>query len=228
MKSGLAILMLTAVSLAGAPGCGADGNKEPQAPAGSGASSRGDAVAGGQYKVNPAESKFAAHVGVGGLLAAAGHPHTIAIREFEGELKADPEKLAPASLRIVIKAASLGEAGKEFDDKERQKVNVSVHDEALETSKYPDIVFKGSVPSVKQVGEGRYEATMKGDLTLHGVTRPLSFPVSVRRSGRSLRAAGEFTILHGDYNIKRLSAGAGMIKAKEEIVISFDIQADES
>lgn len=178
------------------------------------------------YRVNPEKSRFTAHVGVGGLLAAAGHPHTVAIRDFGGEVQLDGGKLESASLQLTIKSESLGEVGKEFDEKDRQKVNQAVHGEALETSKYPEIVFKGAAASVRQTGEGRYEATMKGDLSLHGVTRQISFPVKVRRDNRSLHATGEFTILHGDYHIKRLSAAGGTVKASDEIKLSFELQAD--
>src|SRR5262245_50035273 len=193
---------------------------EPRPSEGSGSAAR--------YRVNSAKSRFTAHVGVGGLLAAAGHPHTIALRDFDGDVQADGDKLESASVRIRIKTESLGEVGKEFDEKEREKVNREVHGEALETSKYPEIVFKGQAVSVRQVGEGQYEATLKGELSLHGVTHQISFPVKVRREQRSLRASGEFTILHSDYNPKRLSAAGGTVKATDEIQLSFDLQADGS
>ena len=177
----------------------------------------------GDYKVNPEQSRFTAHVGVGGLLAAAGHPHTIAIRDLDGDIQ---WKNDSASLHFVIKAESLAEIGEEIDEKDREKVNQAVHGEALEVSKYPEIVFTGKAVSVKQLGGGRYAATIEGDLTLHGVKRQVSFPADVRLEGHGLRAMGKFTILHSDYNLKRLSAVGGAVKAKDEIELSFDLQAD--
>jgi hypothetical protein len=60
------------------------------------------------------------------------------------------------------------------------------------------------------------------------VKRRVSFPANVAIEGRSLRASGEFTILHGDYNIKRLSAGAGTVKAKDPIRLSFKVVAEQA
>ena len=180
---------------------------------------------GTRYRVNAAASRITARVEVGGLLAAAGHPHTIAITEFGGEVSLPEGRSGAATLRLAIRSDSLGETGKEFDEKDRRKVNQSVHEEALETGRFPEIVFQGRSESVRGA-DGEYEATIRGDLTLHGVTRPVSIPVKVRQQDDRLRAAGGFTILHSQYGIKRLSAGAGMVKAKDEIAITFEIQAD--
>lgn len=230
MRHRIVILMILLAVMAGLAGCGSQPPNEPRAAnqtAASGSPPKKDEGGnGGHYKVNPAQSRLTAHVGVGGLLAAAGHPHTIAITDLDGDVSVNGDTLESASLRITINSGTLSEVGKEFDEKDRKKVNQAVRGEALETGKYPEIVFKGSTVSVKQFGEGRYTATIKGDLAMHGVTRQISFPVKVRQVKGSLLASGEFTILHSDYNLKRLTAGAGMVKAEDEIRVSFELQAD--
>src|SRR5262245_60302612 len=69
------------------------------------------------YRVNAAQSRFLAQVDVGGLFAAAGHPHTIAIRDFGGEVQVGPGALESASLRVTARTGSLAEVGKEFSEK---------------------------------------------------------------------------------------------------------------
>ena len=224
----LMVALQCAVLLIGTGACGSH-HKDDEQPASKSSNAEvrhaSDKIKGGRYHVIPAKSRFTAQVGVGGLLAAAGHPHTIAIRQFDGDLDVDSGSL-DTSLQMTIKSESLGEVGKEFDEDDRKKVNQSVHGEALETTKYPQIVFKGTTGSIKTLAAGQYEATIKGNLTLHGVTRQISFPAKVRLEQGHLRATGEFTILHSQYNLKRLSAAGGTVKAKDEIVLSFDLQAE--
>jgi polyisoprenoid-binding protein YceI len=220
---------LSIAILAGFVGCSSQPNNERPAAKESDSRAREATGGGGKdldYTVNPEQSRFTAQVGVGGLLAAAGHPHTIAIRGIDGGVRLDDDKLDSASLHFTIKAESLGEVGKEFDEEDRKKVNQAVHGEALEVSRYPEIVFTGKAVSVDQVGEGRYTAIIKGELSLHGVKRQVSFPVKVRRENRKLHASGAFTILHSDFNLKRLAAVGGMVKADNEIHLTFDLQMD--
>src|SRR5262245_2455686 len=185
-----------------------------------------DAPGGTRYKVNPAKSRLTAQVGVGGMLKGLGHAHLIAFKEFHGELETAPRFVGPAVLRLSFKTGSALETGKEFDEKDRQKVNAAVHGEALETGKFPEASFKSPKVEVKASGEHQLTASISGDLTLHGVTHEVSFPAKVRVEGKSLHAEGAFMLLHSAYGIKRLSAAGGTIKAKDEIQVSFDIQAD--
>lgn len=179
-----------------------------------------------RYKVNPAKSHMTAQVGVGGMLKSLGHPHLIALREVQGEAETASQLVGPATIHLRFATGSAEETSKEFDEKDRQKVNTAVRQEALETARFPEVVFKSRKVEVRESGEHLYAAAISGDLTLHGVTHEVSFPAKVSLQGKSLRAEGSFTILHSTYGIKRLSAAGGTIKAKDEIVLSFDIQAD--
>jgi polyisoprenoid-binding protein YceI len=208
---------LAATSLiAGALAFGPLGDRAAAAPSG-----------GETYRLVPAKSRLTAHVAVGGMMKSLGHPHTIAIRDFRGEVRADPGSGNGASLHMTIVMSSLAEVGKEFDEKDRQKVNEAMRSEALEVAKFPQAEFKSLDVKVKESGSHLYQATVKGELTLHGVTHPISFPAEVRMDAKTLHASGEFTVLHSAYGIKRLSAGGGTIKAKDPIRVSFDLVAEK-
>lgn len=170
------------------------------------------------YRVDAERSKLTAFVGVGGLLSALGHPHTVSIGGMSGDLEW-------TSFRITARADTATEIGEDFDEKDRQKINAAARGTALEAARYPDIVLTSTRVELSEKGAGLYEAQIHGDLTLHGVTRPIEVAVQVTLSGDTLRAQGEFTIRHGDYQIKRISAGGGTIKAKDEIRVSFAISA---
>ncbi len=73
-----------------------------------------------RYRIDPAQSRFMANVGSGGLLWFLGHAHHFAIRDFTGEATITPGSITPASLQITAKAASLEETGENFTEQEKQ------------------------------------------------------------------------------------------------------------
>jgi polyisoprenoid-binding protein YceI len=180
-----------------------------------------------RFRINAGQSHFTAHVSTGGLLSAFGHNHMISMRDLAGDVQLTPDTIEPASLRMTIKANSAAETGKGVSEKDRQLIDRSVHEEALEVAKYPEILFKSSQVSITKTGGEQYQAKIAGQLTLHGVTHPITIPAQVTLSGAALRARGEFRIRHSDYKIKRLTALGGTVKAKEEIKLLFDIVANK-
>jgi polyisoprenoid-binding protein YceI len=62
-----------------------------------------------------------------------------------------------------------------------------------------------------------------GDLTLHGVTRPITIPTKVTVTGSELRAQGEFSINRSDFKVKATSAMHGLIRVKDKVKFTFDI-----
>lgn len=248
MMPRLTTVVCVAVFLIGLSGCNssADQSNSPPSGPGSGESKEsqpqgdstnaadndvdrsGHAAANGtHYRINSGQSHFTALVAVGGLFSAFGHDHTIAIKDFGGDVQLTAGTLQPASFKMTIKANSLAEVGKEFNEKDRQEVNRAMHEQALETTKYSEIVFQSTNISVSKQAEGQYQAKITGNLTLHGVTHLVSFPAQVKLDGNSLHARGQFTVTHSAYNMKRISAGGGTVKAKDAIKLSFDIVSNK-
>ena len=95
----------------------------------------------------------------------------------------------------------------------------------LETAKYPEIAFSTTSVSTSQLGEGRYQANLNGNLTLHGITRPIAIPTQVTLLGDMLRAGGEFPLLQSNFGIAPVSVAGGTLKLKDEIKFAFDIVA---
>jgi len=105
-----------------------------------------------------------------------------------------------------------------FSDNNRKPKRI-----ALEIAKYPRIVFNSTKLSSKKTGDGQYEVQIDGELTLHGVTRPITLPAQVSFDGHGLTARGQFTVRHSDFQMKRISAGGGTVTAKDEIALSFNV-----
>ncbi|MGH9825822.1 MAG: YceI family protein, partial [Blastocatellia bacterium] len=127
-------------------------------------------LAAASYRIDAGQSTFMVHAGVHGLLSSFGHSHNIAVKDFSGVAKFDPDNGSASSLELRIKAASLAVTDK-IKDSDRQSIEKTMRDQVLEVSKYPDIAFKSTSVSISKTGEGQYRADMWGDLSLHGVTR---------------------------------------------------------
>ena len=160
-----------------------------------------------------------------GMLSVFGHNPTIAVPEFEGEVKWTSSSLEDASVRIVAQALSLTVTD-DISKSDRSEIERRMHEEVLETDGFPEIMYECSqVSSVQKLGEGLFAAALNGDLTLHGVTQNQPIAARVTLNGDSLRAAGEFSIRQSDYEIRPVSAAGGTVKLKDELKLSFDIAA---
>ncbi|MDH3663636.1 MAG: YceI family protein [Alphaproteobacteria bacterium] len=93
-------------------------------------------------------------------------------RDYDGTVSFDRENLANSSVDVTIKAASLDTGVKDLDDHLKSA-------DFFEVETYPEITFKST--SVKQTGVDRGEVA--GDLTIHGVTKPVSLDVKLQFEG---------------------------------------------
>src|SRR5215211_8950425 len=128
------------------------------------------------YNLDASQSKFMAHAKRSGLLWFKGHSHHLAASDFTGQVEITPDTITPASLRLVVKAASLHETGADFTEPQKQIINKELHDIVLHPDQYPEIIFQSTSVTVKNSTADRYEVKIDGDLTLHGVTRRITIP----------------------------------------------------
>ena len=175
------------------------------------------------YNLDPSQSKFMAHANRSGILWFKGHSHHLDASDFSGQVEVTPDTITPASLRLVVKAASLHETGADFTEPQKQIINKELKEIVLHPDQYPDITFQSTNVTAKGLGGGRYDVKINGNLTLHGVTKPVTIPTIVTLNGSTLRAVGKFSIDRGDYNVKATSAFHGMVRVDDDIKFEFDI-----
>jgi polyisoprenoid-binding protein YceI len=79
-----------------------------------------------------------------------------------------------------------------------------IHTRALESDTYPSARFVAAGPiALPPVTRGEeIQVTLDGTFTLHGVSRPLSIPVTARWNGRTIDVIGTAPIVLGDYGIE--------------------------
>ncbi|HKG61272.1 MAG TPA: YceI family protein [Pyrinomonadaceae bacterium] len=175
------------------------------------------------YNLDASQSKFMAHASRSGLLWFKGKSHHLAASDFSGHVEVTPDTITPASLRLVVKAASLHETGADFTEPQKQIIDKELKDIVLHPDQYPEITFQSTNVTAKGLGGGRYDVKINGSLTLHGVTKPVTIPATVTLNGSTLRAVGEFSIDRGDYKVKATSAFHGMVRVDDDIKFEFDI-----
>ncbi|HEX6125314.1 MAG TPA: YceI family protein [Pyrinomonadaceae bacterium] len=176
------------------------------------------------YRIDASRSKFMAHASRGGLAWFKGHSHNIAVRDFDGTAELTLDTINPASLQMTVRAASLEETDPVFTPEQKKIINKELNELVLETAKYPEISFK-STGVTGTVDQGRFVVKIKGDLTLHGVTRPIEIPATVTINNDELRAVGEFEIDRKDFNVNATNAFHGLVRVKHDIKFEFDIVA---
>ena len=77
----------------------------------------------------------------------------------------------------------------EFPNKLMQK---HFNDSYLETDKYPECIFKGTID----------EDIASGEITLHGVTKEIQIPAVITEEGDKIKINTEFKIVLKDHKIK--------------------------
>ena len=175
------------------------------------------------YNLDASQSKFMAHANAGGLLWFKGHDHHLAAREFSGQVEITPGTVTPASLRLVVKAASLHETGADFTEPQKEIINKELREIVLQPDKYPDIIFKSTSVNGESTAANQYDLKIIGDLTLHGVTRPITIPTQITVTGDDLRARGEFSIDRDDFKVKATSAVHGLVRVGKRVKFTFEI-----
>ena len=175
------------------------------------------------YNLDASQSKFMAHANRSGLLWFKGHSHHLAASDFSGQVEITPDTITPASLRLVVKAASLHETGAVFTEPQKQIINKELREIVLHPDQYPDITFQSTNVTAKNAGPGRYEVKIDGNLMLHGVTRRIRIPAVVTLSGNDLRAVGKFSIERDDFKVKATSAFHGLVRVSNDVDFEFDI-----
>lgn len=175
------------------------------------------------YNLDASQSKFMAHANRSGLFWFKGHSHHLAASDFSGQVELTPDTITPASLRLVVKAASLHETGADFTEPQKQIINKELKEIVFHPDQYPDITFQSTNVTAKTMAAGRYEVKIDGNLTLHGVTKRIRIPAVVTLEGNNMRAVGEFSIDRDDFKVKATSAFHGLVRVDDDVKFEFDI-----
>ncbi len=150
-----------------------------------------------------------------GLFSGFAHDHEIA-----APLSSGSADLAALSVEVHFDAQKLKVLDPDASTGDRAKVQETMlSDKVLDTARFPEIAFVSR--SVKPSGENTY--SVAGDLTLHGVTHPLTIAVSLRTG----HYTGSVELKQTDFGITPISVFGGSVKVKDVLAIRFNIVLQE-
>ena len=97
----------------------------------------------------------------------------------------------------------------------------------VESHKYPKGEFKGTIVNnsdIKYGTPGTYTATVKGQLTIHGVTRDIVTTGTIKVDGDKLLTNSVFNIKLSDYNIKIPSLVKDKLSNNIKITVATNLE----
>ena len=97
----------------------------------------------------------------------------------------------------------------------------------VESGKYPEANFKGTAANNSTVNygkDGTYNVKVKGKLTLHGVTKDVEAPGTIKVASGKIDAASSFSIQLSDYNISIPSVVKDKISNNIKITVDTKLE----
>ena len=165
-------------------------------------------------------------VSKGGLLGAFGPDHVIAAKEFSGRVLLDPVRLENSSVTLRVAAPALTVVDTGISDADRAQVqSTMLGDKVLDVARFSEILFVSTGVTQAPKSGDSWNLTLAGKLSLHGVEKEATFPVTVRIAGGEMEADGEVFLRQTDYGITPVKVARGMVKVKDTLRIHFAIHA---
>jgi polyisoprenoid-binding protein YceI len=177
--------------------------------------------------IDRAASRVVIDVGKSGVFGFAGHAHEVVAPAVRGTVEFDRANWQASTVRVEFEAAALKVTAKDeppADVPEVQRVMLS--DKVLDVRRFPAIVFQSRRLTVTAQTQDSANVSMDGELTLHGVTRPITLRGTVRLGADgALTARGSFSIKQTDFGIQPVTAGGGTVRVRDEVGVTFDLTA---
>ena len=176
------------------------------------------------YELDASKTELIALLAPGGLPGLA-HPHVVVASQVTGSIVWDAESPAGSSVKLTFPTSGLRaddanlrkrESMGELSDKQREEINGNMRDEdQLSPKLFPNISFAST--SVKPAADGTLE--VKGKLSIRGVEKELTMPVTVKEKDGQFIGTGNAVIRHTDFKFKPYSAALGAVKNQDEITL---------
>ncbi len=163
-------------------------------------------------RIDPERSTMTVKVSKAGLFSAFGHNHEIRAPIISGIIVPSG---AP-SVELAVDARRMQVLDPDLAAKDRAEVQKTMlSDAVLDTERFPEIRFASK--TVEAGGAGHLRVS--GELTLHGVTRPITITVE-QREGHYI---GSAKLKQTQFGMKPITVGGGTVKVKDEVEVVFEI-----
>jgi polyisoprenoid-binding protein YceI len=174
-------------------------------------------VGDGTYKLGPGSGQLQLKTTRTGVGARVGHDLTIDVTRWHADVIVDAAHPAASSVSVDIDADSLavraGSGGiKPLTDSDRAQIKTTIAQKVLHTGQHPAVTFRST-----QV-EGTAESfTIDGDLTITGVTQP----VTVHGKLVDGHVDAWATVVQTRWGIRPYTGFFGALKLSDEVTVEF-------
>jgi polyisoprenoid-binding protein YceI len=203
-----------AVSLEGALGSAGMGGGAAFDPA-------GDVGLAGQWRLAAGGASFAGYRVVQQVAGIGSEPVVGRSPELTGSLTFDGNAVTAAEVTVDMTALR-------SDESLRDRV---LRSEAIETADFPNATFvltgPISVPAVPPEGQ-QVMQTVSGELTLHGVTRPVEVAVQAALQGGRLVVVGSHEIQFEDFDITPPRGPASVLSVEDQGIFEVQLVFDKA
>lgn len=140
--------------------------------------------------------------------------------KLTGRLELEPAQAEKADFELAVDVAFIDTGDAKRDGHLRSA-------DFFDAEKYPTITFKSN--AIFPRGDGRYTAS--GDLTIRGVTRPVSFEIELLgvtvdgQNGQHLGATATVTIDRTDFGLTWNMPVPNGVLVSEKVKVDVDLQA---
>jgi polyisoprenoid-binding protein YceI len=178
------------------------------------------------FSLDSKESNVQAHVGKTGIGSFAGHEHLILAPSLQGDVNADLEDLPSSTVEVLVnaRAMTVSEEGEPKGD--APKVQQAMRGtNVLNVARFPLIRFRSREVSGKKISATSYELRVQGELSLHGIVKPIVLPLKVEVQGDTLTADGKISLKQSEFGMKPTTAAGGLVQVEDEVPVTLHIVA---
>lgn len=176
------------------------------------------------FQIRPSsESTFTLEVHKTGLMA--GKKHFLFFEQYAGEIDFNAQHPENSKVQFTVEAASVTCKDQWIKREDRKKVVQAAVNDMLAASQYPQLKF--SATRITGTGKGQFE--IQGNLTVRGVTKPVTYQAAVKPVGEQrLEIDGDAQISLKDYGLKPPSSWMGLRGTSSKMTLRFLIWAEKN
>jgi polyisoprenoid-binding protein YceI len=180
---------------------------------------RSQAQTAGFYQVDPQGSRVEIRVFRSGFLAPLGDNHEIILKRFSGTLAGDFRQ--GWKVRVEAEVASLEVLDPDASAPVRAEIQKTMLGPTqMDVQRFPTIELRGWTQ-----GPARKEGTwmVLADLTVHGVTQRVQFPVNWTEQGKMLRVQGAQFLRLTDFGIVPIRRALGAVRVRNQFEVDYNL-----
>jgi polyisoprenoid-binding protein YceI len=179
------------------------------------------AVLTGMYTLGPSDGQLLVKVFREGVAARVGHDLVFEVKGWNAKVVVDAPDPSATTLEATADVGSFSiidssGGAKPLTRSDRSDIKRNIEEKILDTRRFPSIDFRSTAVATS----GPSRATLAGDLTIAGTTRPVEMALSVAGD----RVHGTMTVVQSQWGIKPFAALMGALRVRDAVDIVVDLR----